>query len=81
MMDIYILRQFFGWSAVINMGILLFWCGMIGVARNRIYKIHSAWFRISEEQFNAIHYLGIMFYKLTIFGFFIVPYIVLRVIG
>lgn len=80
-MDIDILRQFFGWSAVINMGILLLWSGIIGVARNRIYKIHSVWFKISEEQFNAIHYMGIMFYKLTISGLFIVPYIVLRIIG
>ncbi|MFH1061505.1 MAG: hypothetical protein V1747_01295 [Candidatus Omnitrophota bacterium] len=80
-MNLYTLRQILGWSAVINIGLLLWWFGIIVFARTWVYKVHSKWFKIPEEQFYAIHYTGMMYYKLTVLALFIAPYIALRIIG
>ncbi|MBU1086934.1 MAG: hypothetical protein KKD05_05375 [Candidatus Omnitrophica bacterium] len=74
------LRQILGWCSIINLGILFWWFALIAFAGKWVYKIHGKWFKMPEEQFNAIHYSGIMFYKLTVFILFIVPYIVLTII-
>jgi hypothetical protein len=51
------------------------------LARDWIYGLHSKWYPISPEQFNAVNYAGIAFYKILVLVFNLVPYIVLRFIG
>jgi hypothetical protein len=51
------------------------------LARDWIYGMHSKWYPISSEQFNAINYAGIAFYKILVLVFILVPYIALRIIG
>lgn len=80
-MSLETLRQILGWCSVINMGLLIVWGLMMVAARDWIYKVHSKWFVISKEQFGAIHYTGIMFFKTATFMFFVIPYIALRIIG
>lgn len=67
------------WCAVINMGMLVWWFLFIVFAHDWVYRMHSKWFKISEERFDAIHYTGIAFFKLCVFFFNIVPYIALRI--
>ena len=43
--------------------------------------MHSKFYTIQREQFDAIHYAGIAFYKICIFTFFIVPYLALRIMS
>jgi hypothetical protein len=45
-----------------------------------IYRVHGKWYDIKKDQFNAIVYSGMMFYKICILFFNIVPYIVLRIL-
>ncbi len=68
------------WSALINMGLLLWWVVFFIFGRAFIYRMHSRWFKLSEEQFDAIHYGGMAFYKICIFVFNIVPWFALMII-
>ncbi len=80
-MDIAGLRHFFGWCAILNMGLLMYWFVFVRLAGDWVYNVHSKWFvPITREQFNGIHYAGISFFKIAIFVFNIVPYLALLII-
>ena len=65
---------------LINMAILMLWGMMFIFARDWIYKVHTKWFKLSDEKFDSIHYLGMALYKLVIFFFNLVPYFALLII-
>ena len=80
-MTMELVRDTLGWCALINIGFLFFWWIMFMLARDFIYRMHSKWFKMSEESFNKIHYVGMAIYKLMIFIFNLVPYLALRIVG
>ncbi|MCM8774994.1 MAG: hypothetical protein NC930_01375 [Candidatus Omnitrophica bacterium] len=80
-MDISMIRGFLGWCAVLNVGLLLFWFAVITFARDWVYRIHSRGFKLSVEQFQAIHYAGMAYFKMTVFIFNVVPWFALRIVG
>ena len=80
-MDISTIREFLGWCAILNMGLLLWWWCFLVFAHDWVYKVHCRWFRMSVERFDTIHYAGISYFKILIFAFNIVPYFALRIIG
>ncbi len=45
-----------------------------------MYQLHSRWFHLSREQFDALHYASMALYKLGILLLNLVPYIALRVV-
>jgi len=65
------------WSSIINYGILLLWGGVFIFAHDWLYNLHSRWFNLSPERFDTIHYGLMAAYKLTIFAFYLVPFIAL----
>ena len=75
------IRFVLGWAALINIGILLFWFGFLVFARDFVYRLHSKWFKLSEETFSALHYVLIGFYELSIFIFLLGPYFGLQIVG
>ncbi|MDD5645392.1 MAG: hypothetical protein PHO00_08120 [bacterium] len=75
------LRAVLGWSSLINIGMLLWWSLFFIFARGWIYKVHSRWFKLTSEKFDAIHYSGMAFYKISIFIFNVVPYFALVIAG
>lgn len=75
------LQAFLGWCSIINIGILLWWSLFIIFAHDFLYAFHGRWFKISVETFDAIHYVSMAFFKLTIFIFNVVPYFVLLIIN
>ena len=79
-MDLQTLPCFFLCCFLINLAILLFWSLLMVLARDWVYRVHSKWSQISPEHFNAIHYAGIAMYKISIFMFFLVPYLTLRMV-
>ncbi len=79
-MTVDILLGVLGWGAIINMGLLLWWFLVLIFAQDWVYRIHSLWFDIPVEKFNAIHYAGITIYKIVIFVFYIIPYLALRIV-
>ena len=78
-MTVELLKGTLAWSAVLNMGILLWWFLFLAFAHDWVYKMHNKFYHIQREQFDAIHYAGMAFYKICIFTFFIVPYLALRI--
>lgn len=79
-MDLIQLQRFFLWGAVINYGILMVWFLAIWFAKGWIHGLHGRWFKLTPEQFDAIHYTGISIYKILVLVLFLVPWIVLRFI-
>lgn len=75
------LRDFFGWCTLIHMGVLILWTLVFVAGHGWLYRIHGRMFPMPESTFNAIHYGGLAFYKLTIFVFCLVPWVVLLVMG
>jgi hypothetical protein len=70
-------RDFFLWCTLINYGILLLWFMAFVFAREPIQSLHGRWFRLSAEQFDALHYGAMAVYKIGILLFNLVPWVVL----
>ncbi len=79
-MTIKAIRDIFAWCSAINLGLLLFWVLWLTLAHDWVYRVHTKWFKLSIERFDAIHYAGITLFKICIFFFNIVPYIALLII-
>ncbi len=75
------LKQFFMWCTVINIALLIF-AFLVYIFFNKyINKISRKCFEISEENLNTIYYLTLGIYKILIFIFNLVPFIVLKIMG
>jgi len=46
-----------------------------------MYRLHSRWFKLSEERFDAIHYQGMAVYKVGVLLFNLTPYLAILVVG
>ena len=74
-------EEFLLWSAAINLGLLIISFLAFTFGGDFIYRVHGKWYDIKKDQFNTIVYAGMMFYKICILFFNIVPYIVIRILG
>lgn len=75
------LLSFFLWCAILNYGLLLWWFLVFRFAHDWLYRFHGRWFRLSVGQFDAIHYAGMAAYKIGIFLFALIPWLVLLIIA
>jgi hypothetical protein len=80
-MDIETARTVLGWCTVINFSVLLVWTGFYIFAHNMIEKWHSRIFPMPIENFATVHYKGIMYYKIGIILFNLVPYLALVIVS
>ena len=80
-MSIEIARNVLLWCAIINYGVLLCWFLFFTLAHNWMHRLHSRWFRMTAEQFDAIHYAGMAIYKVGILLLNLVPYVALLIVG
>ena len=71
------IRNVLAWCAGINYGILFIWFGVFVFAHDWMYRLHSRWFKLSVETFDAMHYGGLSVYKIGILLFNLVPLIAL----
>ncbi len=46
-----------------------------------MYRMHTRWFRLSVETFDAIHYAGLAVYKIGIILLNLVPFIALCLVS
>jgi hypothetical protein len=79
MVTIDIFREFLLWCAIVNYSILIAWFLAFTCAHQAFYRLHTIWFRISVEQFDAIHYSGMAAYKIAALSLNLAPYIALRI--
>ena len=80
-MSLEVLRHFLLWCTIINYVILLVWFLLFTLARDAFHRLHGRWFRLSGEQFDALHYAGMSVFKIGIMLFNLVPFIVLCIVG
>jgi hypothetical protein len=80
-MGIEILRRSFLWCTIINYGILLVWFFVFVGAHEWLFGLHSRWFSLSVQWFDAIHYAAMAAYKLGTLLFGFVPFLALCIIS
>ncbi len=80
-MTLEVIRDVLGWSGVLSLGMLLFWWLFFVLGHDLMYRMHGRWFKQSVETFDTVHYAGIVFFKVCIFVFIIVPYLAMRIVG
>ena len=69
------------WCAGLNYLVLLIWAGGFVFAHDWMFRLHSRWFRLSLETFDAIHYAGLAFYKIGILLLNLVPLVALCLVS
>lgn len=79
-MNIELIREILLLSTLINYGLLILWFVFFSLAHDWMYRLHGRWFRLTIEQFDAIHYAGMAFYKIGIFLFNLIPLIALYIV-
>jgi len=72
------LRILLGWCTLINAGMFAVWSLAFVFAHDLVFRMHTRWFKLSEEHFDEIHYTLMGYYKLAVFLFNLAPYLVLR---
>ena len=75
------LKEILLWSTAINYGILFLWFGVFVFAHDWLYRMHSRWFKLSVETFDALNYVGVSIYKIGVVLLNLVPLIVLYIIS
>ena len=75
------IRDVLAWCTVINAALLLLWFMFFVFAHDWMYGVHGKWFTMPVEKFDAIHYAGMAFFKLSIVLFNLAPYLALRIVG
>jgi hypothetical protein len=73
-------RDILFWCTVINYGLLLVWFLVFVFAHEWMFRMHTRWFRITLEQFDAIHYATMAIYKVGIMLFNLAPYVALLIV-
>ncbi len=61
-----------------GMALLVVWFAMFVIAGDWIYQVHSRWFQIPRQTFDAIHYAGMAVTKIAIILFFLLPWIAIK---
>jgi hypothetical protein len=62
------IRGVVAWCALINLGLLLWWFLFLTLGHDWTYRLHTKWFKLSVDQFDAIHYAGLALFKIGHFG-------------
>jgi hypothetical protein len=65
------------WCTVINYGVLLVWFLVFVYAHDWMYSMHTRWFRLSVEAYDALNYAVAATYKIGIMLFNLAPLIAL----
>ncbi len=75
-----IIREVLGWCSVINIGFLICWSFTMMRAQAFVNGIHGGLFNLPEERVAEIHYTLLLFFKICIILFNIVPYFAICIV-
>ena len=67
------LKPVLWWCVGLNYAIVLLWFALFALAHDWLYRLHSRWFQLSRETFDALNWGGIAVYKLGIILLNLVP--------
>ena len=65
---------------IMGVAVLFFWWGGLAFMGDLVYGVHSKLAPISRQQFNVIHYAGILTTKAAVSLLFLFPYIAIRLV-
>jgi len=77
-MDSAELSSFLLYCTIVNYAILIVWFVALIVARNPLYRLHTKWFKLSPNAFDAVHYGGMAVYKIGILLLNLAPLVALH---
>ncbi len=80
-MTVELIAAMLGWCTLINFGLLIWWFLFATIAHDWTYRLHTKWFKISQERFDAIHYSLMGIFKMGVIVFNLVPYLALRIVA
>jgi len=63
--------------AAINYAIIIAWFAAFWLAHDALFRLHSRWFHLTHEHFDALNYGGIAAYKILNMVLFMVPVLAL----
>ena len=61
--------------------LLMIWFISFTFCDDCIYDLHSKWFLMPRQAFDAIHYAGMAFTKILLILFFLLPYIAIKLVS
>jgi hypothetical protein len=70
-------KSFLLWCVCIDYGVLFVWFGVFVFAHDWLYRVHTRWFKLSRETFDALHYGAMAAYKIGVLLFTLVPLLAL----
>ena len=79
-MDIHTLEQFLFWCMIINLVLMTISLVLVTAMRPMVLRIHTKMFSVPEDYVDKAIYVFVGVYKLLVFVFIIVPWIVLKFI-
>jgi len=79
-MTMEVVRDVLAWCSVIDIAVLLLWFLFFVGAHDFVYRLHGKWFKLTVEEFDAIHYKGIVFFKMGFLLLHLVPYLAMRIV-
>ncbi len=75
------LTVFFGWSTIINIGLLLMASVAMAFLRGAITDFHAKTFGLSEDELSPIYFQFLANYKLAVIVLNVVPYVALKIMA
>ena len=75
------LTAFFGWCALINIGLMILTTVTLLVGQEPILRFHSRMFGLEKTELQRAYFQYLAQLKIAVLVFSIVPYIALRLIG
>ncbi len=73
-------REWLICCAILHLLVLGYWFAMFRWRHDWLYRLHSRWFALSPERFDALHYAGMALYKILLLVFFVVPALALALL-
>jgi hypothetical protein len=80
-MDMQTLTRFFMWCTVINAVLMTITFLLCTFGGDWVYRMHSRWFPLPRDTFNAVLYSFVGLYKLLFYFFNVIPYVALLLVG
>jgi hypothetical protein len=78
MIELQTMTAFFGWCAVLNIGLLLFTAIWLIVFRDFTKSIHSAILGVDQDSMDVIYFQFMGNLKIAVIVFNVVPYLALK---
>jgi hypothetical protein len=69
------------WSTVINYAVLVVWFLVYVLGRRWLCGLWGRWFRLTDEQFDAVNFGGMALYKVGILLWNLAPCVALYIVG